>query len=42
MRILVITNLYPNPYQPQRATFNREQIRALAREHSVRVIAPMA
>jgi glycosyltransferase involved in cell wall biosynthesis len=42
MRILMVTNLYPNPFQPQRATFNREQVRALAREHSVTVISPIA
>ena len=42
MRILAITNLYPNPFHPQRATFNREQFRALAREHELRVIAPIA
>lgn len=42
MRILAMTNLYPNPFQPQRATFNREQVRALAREHPVTVISPIA
>jgi glycosyltransferase involved in cell wall biosynthesis len=42
MRILAMTNLYPNPYQPHRATFNRQQFRALAMEHEVRVIAPIA
>ncbi|VTR93663.1 Glycosyl transferase group 1 OS=Isosphaera pallida (strain ATCC 43644 / DSM 9630 / IS1B) GN=Isop_3198 PE=4 SV=1: Glyco_trans_4_4: Glycos_transf_1 [Gemmata massiliana] len=42
MRILTVTNLYPNPFQPQRATFNREQIRALACEHQVIVISPIA
>ena len=41
MRILVLTNLYPNPYQPNRATFNRQQIAALAASHEVRVIAPV-
>jgi glycosyltransferase involved in cell wall biosynthesis len=41
MRILTLTNLYPNPYQPNRATFNRQQLRALARQHSVSVIAPI-
>ncbi len=41
MRVLVVTNLYPNPFQPQRATFNRQQVRALAREHEVAVIAPV-
>ena len=42
MRILVLTNLYPNPYQPHRAEFNRQQFRALAAEHELRVIAPIA
>jgi glycosyltransferase involved in cell wall biosynthesis len=42
MRILIVTNLYPNPFHPQRATFNREQFRALAREHELRVISPIA
>lgn len=42
MRILALTNLYPNPYQPNRAPFNRQQFRALAAEHEVRVIAPIA
>ncbi len=42
MRILTLTNLYPSPFQPQRATFNREQVRALARDHAVSVIAPIA
>ncbi|HZU35554.1 MAG TPA: glycosyltransferase family 4 protein [Gemmataceae bacterium] len=41
MRILVITNLYPNPYQPNRATFNRQQVRALAAKHEIEVIAPI-
>lgn len=42
MRVLALTNLYPTPYQPNRATFNRQQFRALAAEHEVRVIAPIA
>jgi glycosyltransferase involved in cell wall biosynthesis len=41
MRILAITNLYPNPFQPTRATFNRQQIRGLAKEHKIAVIAPI-
>jgi glycosyltransferase involved in cell wall biosynthesis len=41
LKILVLTNLYPNPYQPQRATFNRQQVRALASQYNVRVIAPI-
>src|SRR5207253_10535168 len=42
MRILALTNLYPNPQQPNRATFNRQQFRELARQHELRVIAPVA
>ena len=42
MRILVITNLYPNPCQPQRATYNRQHFRALARDHEVKVVAPIS
>lgn len=42
MRVLIVTNLYPSPIHPQRATFNREQFRALAREHEIRLICPIA
>ena len=42
MRILTLTNLYPNPLQPERGTFNREQLRALTLRHRVEVIAPVA
>jgi glycosyltransferase involved in cell wall biosynthesis len=42
MRILVMTNLYPNPFQPHRAAFNRQRIHVLALKHPVRVIAPIA
>ena len=42
MRTLVLTNLYPNPFQPTRATFNRQQLRALAARHPVEVISPIA
>ncbi len=41
MRILALTNLYPNPYQPNRATFNRHSLRLLAEHHTVQVIAPI-
>jgi glycosyltransferase involved in cell wall biosynthesis len=41
MRILAVTNLYPNPYEPGRAAFNRHQLVALGRQHAVRVIAPV-
>src|SRR5207253_6931127 len=42
VRVLTLTNLYPNPFQPHRAVFNREQLRELARAHAVAVIAPIA
>jgi len=42
MRILIVTNLYPNPFQPGRSTFNRQQFGALAAGHSVAVISPIA
>lgn len=41
MKILVLTNLFPNPYQPNRAPWNRQQFEAVAKEHEVRVIAPI-
>lgn len=42
MRILTITNLYPNPLQPLRAPFNRHQLRLLRERTPVHVIAPVA
>jgi glycosyltransferase involved in cell wall biosynthesis len=42
MRILALTNLYPNPYNPHRAAFNRLQFQAIASEHQMQVIAPIA
>jgi len=42
MRILVVTNLYPNPFDPNRSPFNRQQLSALGDRHSVRVISPIA
>jgi glycosyltransferase involved in cell wall biosynthesis len=42
VKILIVTNLYPTPLDPNRSTFNRQQFQALAAEHSVRIIAPVA
>ncbi len=42
MRILAMTNLYPNPFQPQRATFNRHRLRIMGESVPVRVIAPIS
>ena len=41
MRVLTLTNLYPNSYQPNRATFNRHEVKELACLHEVAVIAPV-
>jgi glycosyltransferase involved in cell wall biosynthesis len=41
MRILTLTNLYPTPLHPTRATFNRQKLRLLAAWHPVAVIAPI-
>jgi glycosyltransferase involved in cell wall biosynthesis len=42
MRVLALTNLYPDPYDPLRAAFNRQQFKALAADHDVQIIAPIA
>jgi glycosyltransferase involved in cell wall biosynthesis len=42
MRVLTLTNLYPNPLHPTRGQFNRQQLRVLAEHHDVRVISPIA
>ena len=42
MKILALTNLYPNPMQPHRAAFNRHRFRFLSELHEVRLIAPIA
>lgn len=42
MRILTLTNLYPNAHEPNRAPFNRQQFQALAERHTVAVISPIA
>src|SRR5690242_1483697 len=42
VRILALTNLYPNPQQPHRAAYNRQHFREFAAAgHAVRVIAPV-
>lgn len=42
MNILVITNLYPLPWEPNRATFNKQQFDKLSELHHVKVIVPIA
>jgi glycosyltransferase involved in cell wall biosynthesis len=41
-RILFISNLFPNPLEPHRAAFSRQQISALSELATVDVIAPIA
>jgi len=40
--IVIITNLYPLPWQPTRATFNFQQFSLLAQEYDVHILIPVA
>jgi glycosyltransferase involved in cell wall biosynthesis/peptidoglycan/xylan/chitin deacetylase (PgdA/CDA1 family) len=42
MRILFITNDFPNPCEPTKGLFNMYLARALSREHEVRVVSPVS
>ena len=42
MRLLFLTNVFPNPWQPAKGSFNLSMVRALAKQHSVRVVSPVA
>jgi glycosyltransferase involved in cell wall biosynthesis len=42
MRLLLVSNIFPNPWQPVKGTFNFALTRALARDHEVHVVAPIA
>jgi glycosyltransferase involved in cell wall biosynthesis len=42
MRVLFFSNVYPNPLYPTKGTFNHSLIRALAAEHTVRVVSPIS
>lgn len=42
MRLLLLTNVFPNPWQPTKGSFNLAMARALAQQHSVRVVSPVA
>jgi teichuronic acid biosynthesis glycosyltransferase TuaC len=41
-RLLFISNLYPNSREPNRSTFNRQQISALSNYFEIDVIAPIS
>lgn len=38
LKILVLTNLFPTPWDPQRSAFNRQQFEFLGRRHDVDVL----
>ncbi|WP_109125848.1 glycosyltransferase family 4 protein [Dyella sp. C11] len=38
LKVLVLTNLFPSPWDPLRSPFNRQQFERLGREHDVDVI----
>jgi len=42
MRVLVITNLFPNKLEPERATYNRQQMSMLSKLCELKVTAPIA
>lgn len=41
-KLLIITNLYPLPWEPSRATFNRQQFEALADDYELSFLIPIA
>lgn len=41
-RLLIITNLYPTPWDPQRGTFNFQQFNYLAEYMDIRLITPIS
>ena len=42
MRILFVTNVFPNAYQPTKGVFNLRLAQALADEHEVRILSPIS
>jgi peptidoglycan/xylan/chitin deacetylase (PgdA/CDA1 family)/glycosyltransferase involved in cell wall biosynthesis len=42
MRILFLSLIFPNPYKPTLGIFNCKLLEALARDHDIRVIAPIS
>lgn len=42
MRILFFSYAYPNPWQPELATFNKTMIAGLAQQHEVCVVSPVS
>lgn len=42
LNVLIISNLYPLPWEPNRAMFNKQQFDQLAKAHNVRLLVPVA
>jgi glycosyltransferase involved in cell wall biosynthesis len=42
VKLLIITNLYPLPWEPTRAAFNRQQFDMLAKSNDVTLLVPVA
>jgi glycosyltransferase involved in cell wall biosynthesis len=42
VRLLFFSNVYPNPIQPTKGTFNRELVKAMARIHELQVVSPIS
>ncbi|HSN69946.1 MAG TPA: glycosyltransferase family 4 protein [Steroidobacteraceae bacterium] len=41
LRVLAVSNLFPSPVEPHRATYNRQQFAALARSVDLQVLVPV-
>ncbi|NOT83202.1 MAG: glycosyltransferase family 4 protein [Methylococcaceae bacterium] len=41
-RVVAFTNLFPRPWEPQRATFNRQQLERLAQCYDLEVLVPVS
>ena len=41
-KLLIVTNLYPLPWQPNRATFNYQQFEALKKHFEIAILVPVA
>ena len=42
MRLLILTNLFADPFSPARATFNQQQFSRLAQQVTLKVLVPVA
>ena len=42
MRLLFLSNVHPNPLNPQKGTFNGALVRALGKQHDVQVVCPIS